>query len=311
MRSRNYLGFTLIELLVVIAIIAIIAAILFPVFAKVREKARQTTCNSNLRQLGLAFAQYSNDYDDTLPCGQPTGGGTPQGYGWAGTLYPYAKSVGVFACPDDTTTAQTNVVAGVTHTLYPVSYAYNQNIPSTTSSANGIGGAISVLAAPASTVLLYEVTSYPGCTLLVCNNVADILSSDEAGGTTTSFSGPTVIYSSTGVGTQAGNYALLPIGQATGFTGGSKQSVWFSTPYFTGPDGRHSTGSNYLACDGHVKWLRGGAISTGFYFNSNSETVFGVSSTTSASKEDENGYFSGQAAGTQSSEGWTLTFSPV
>src|ERR1035438_4503034 len=58
-------GFTLIELLVVIAIIAIIAAILFPVFARVREKARQTTCLSNLRQIDLAWQQYAQDYDET------------------------------------------------------------------------------------------------------------------------------------------------------------------------------------------------------------------------------------------------------
>jgi len=60
-------GFTLIELLVVIAIIAILAAILFPVFAKVREKARQTSCLSNEKQLGLAITQYVQDYDEKLP----------------------------------------------------------------------------------------------------------------------------------------------------------------------------------------------------------------------------------------------------
>ena len=60
-------GFTLIELLVVIAIIAILAAILFPVFSKVREKARQASCLSNLKQLGLAFVQYVQDYDERLP----------------------------------------------------------------------------------------------------------------------------------------------------------------------------------------------------------------------------------------------------
>ena len=60
-------GFTLIELLVVIAIIAILAAILFPVFARARESARTSACNSNLRQLGLAAHMYASDYDEWLP----------------------------------------------------------------------------------------------------------------------------------------------------------------------------------------------------------------------------------------------------
>src|SRR6185437_9312907 len=65
--QKSLKAFTLIELLVVIAIIAILAAILFPVFAQVREKARQTTCARNLKQIGLAVLQYQQDYDETFP----------------------------------------------------------------------------------------------------------------------------------------------------------------------------------------------------------------------------------------------------
>ena len=64
---RRRLGFTLIELLVVIAIIAILAAILFPVFAQARESARQTSCLSNMKQLGLAMTMYAQDYDEAVP----------------------------------------------------------------------------------------------------------------------------------------------------------------------------------------------------------------------------------------------------
>ncbi len=100
--NRNRTGFTLIELLVVIAIIAILAAILFPVFAKAREKARQTSCLSNLKQIGLALLQYTQDYDEFSPnrCYDSTGFigdqylGTP-----APLLEPYIKTRAIFVCP--------------------------------------------------------------------------------------------------------------------------------------------------------------------------------------------------------------------
>src|SRR3712207_3033945 len=86
-RKRN--GFTLIELLVVIAIIAILAAILFPVFAQAREKARQTSCLSNLKQWGNGFMMYAQDYDETLPS-QQFGPNAAQ-VSWVSVIQPYAE----------------------------------------------------------------------------------------------------------------------------------------------------------------------------------------------------------------------------
>ncbi|MCS7192590.1 MAG: DUF1559 domain-containing protein [Armatimonadetes bacterium] len=99
----NY-GFTLIELLVVIAIIAILAAILFPVFSRAREKARQSSCTSNLRQLGLACMMYAQDYDENLPYGHLGGNwcGEPPNrpvISWRHTLPPYIKNSQLFVCP--------------------------------------------------------------------------------------------------------------------------------------------------------------------------------------------------------------------
>ena len=102
MKSRRT-GFTLIELLVVIAIIAILAAILFPVFAKAREKARGTSCMSNMKQLGLAIVQYAQDYDGnaiTYNAGAPPGVPGFMQYSSA-QLYPYLKNIQVYRCPSD------------------------------------------------------------------------------------------------------------------------------------------------------------------------------------------------------------------
>src|SRR5436853_2133767 len=96
MSRRN--AFTLIELLVVIAIIAILAAILFPVFAQARAKARQASCLSNTKQLGLALMQYTQDYDETNVLNGYVSPGIPQ---WPDLLQPYAKNWGIFICPEN------------------------------------------------------------------------------------------------------------------------------------------------------------------------------------------------------------------
>ena len=94
-------GFTLIELLVVIAIIAILAAILFPVFARAREKARQTSCLSNLKQLGTSVMMYTQDYDELYPQDLSTFGPDQIPGTWPNRVMPYVKSTQLFKCPSD------------------------------------------------------------------------------------------------------------------------------------------------------------------------------------------------------------------
>lgn len=112
-RTTTRSGFTLIELLVVIAIIAILAAILFPVFAQAREKARQAACSSNLKQIGMAFAMYVQDYDERLPDRRDLKNTLPGGFkpwttwppsdpraGWAAIAFaPYTHNDDIWACP--------------------------------------------------------------------------------------------------------------------------------------------------------------------------------------------------------------------
>src|SRR3990172_757165 len=106
--ERSGKGFTLIELLVVIAIIAILAAILFPVFAKAREKSRTASCMSNLKQLGLGFIMYAQDYDDYLPSyamracyriPDALSGGTSNAFMWWSQVFSYVKNTQIYPFP--------------------------------------------------------------------------------------------------------------------------------------------------------------------------------------------------------------------
>jgi len=137
-------AFTLIELLVVIAIIAILAAILFPVFAKAREKARQSSCLSNTKQIGLALMQYTHDFDEKyFRYYQNTAGGfTPIGETAARSCYvclgdvlqPYIKNIQIFGCPSVSTAPP-----GLYHQCYAMNCALNaQSMAAVPSAANVI-----------------------------------------------------------------------------------------------------------------------------------------------------------------------------
>ena len=159
--SRRKRGaFTLIELLVVIAIIAILAAILFPVFAKAREKARQTSCLSNEKQIGLGIQMYTQDWDENIPFRQV--GGTEAG-DWEYTILPDIKHSGVYSCPSNPSNNVKNL-AGLP-VSYAVSRSYDYKTPFhdpgdyPTNTTN-----IAVLVSPAQTIAVMEVTKGVGRT---------------------------------------------------------------------------------------------------------------------------------------------------
>jgi len=235
--SRSRSGFTLIELLVVIAIIAILAAILFPVFAQVREKARQTTCASNEKQIGLAIAQYIQDYDETLPLANHVVNGT-QFENWQYDVDPYVKGgypqdnhnlavgssaphLSVWFCPswdrthdqfydDNATPAGTAASDKATPSK---SYLLNENY--TYADVGGVG----IFSKPSAAIAQFKT---PSQTVIVT----------EGRGNTVNTSGnDTATGPANGVlSTDFGNYVS---GRA-----------------------RHTGGGNYLFVDGHVKFVK-------------------------------------------------------
>ncbi|HEX8552906.1 MAG TPA: DUF1559 domain-containing protein [Abditibacteriaceae bacterium] len=162
-------GFTLIELLVVIAIIAILASILFPVFARARENARRSSCQSNLKQLGLGFMQYTQDYDERLPLSSHSATANNAVGGWIvrtagsantvaggyrpelGSIYPYTKSVQIYVCPSDTQGKNSGN-----------SYSSNECLYSGVSSDQFyLGKSLAAINQPSSMMLLSEEASGP------------------------------------------------------------------------------------------------------------------------------------------------------
>ena len=293
MKARS--GFTLIELLVVIAIIAILAAILFPVFTKVREKARQTACMSNMKQLGLAFIQYNQDNDESMPPrfdpqfaqGKPGGG---QG-GWAGDIFPYVKSQGAFACPSDGS-RNVNDPSGVPYGK--ISYAFNENLYVKGTawdeyySGRDSYGSTASYNAPTNTVLLFEIEHFEPTDYWTIPGLDDV--SPDSVGAPGQWCGTRV------------NSPYCSTLYATGYVGG-----YTDLNLTNKGEGRHTGMANYLAADGHVKSLNPSAVSGGFA--AANATTAEVHSTSVGSLND---YAAGTSSMTQQNGSKVaLTFSPI
>lgn len=227
-------AFTLIELLVVIAIIAILAAILFPVFARARENARKSSCQSNLKQISLGVAQYAQDNDEAYPgyYFRKTFNPADGFLGWTELIQPYVKSVQVFQCPSE------KQPAGPSAPSQYSDYFWSANVgnPLLDPSAN--------------------VDPYKSNTLARIQFTSNVimLGDSGAGGTTNMASCGTVNGCPTAYG------AGLPVGGDACCTG--LGSLGLVTPPGTETErvaavmARHLEGANYAFVDGHVKWLK-------------------------------------------------------
>lgn len=272
--SAQYRAFTLIELLVVITILGLIAALLFPVFAKVRENGRRTSCSSNERQLGLAIIQYAADNDTFFPNTQdPANAGN-----WTRQVFPYVKNVTVYRCPDDgTTDSDVNIPGWTTHYFvdsYGINYHLLENLDAKSVEWNfdfdrgpvmQPSAPEASLAAPAKTVLLFEVTGDTTSLIPPIYKYFECAASGTGGDPATpgipwvngcrrgfigSYNESGQRYATGAIGGRLETYSI--VGRAAILTGG-----------FETTEPRHGAGTNYLACDGHVVWLRPENVSGG------------------------------------------------